>query len=373
MDIDRIKASTEEVTRNYFQLAGTAWLSTAFMTGNPLAGKFGRFCFEKAKKPEESEWYSPNEVVYEGHKVALRKFNKSSKGNPVIFVAPEAGHDSQIVDYGPGQSLVECALENYSGDVYVMDKLPATSEHTNYSIDDAVQSIKGCVEALGEPINLIGLCQGGWQSAIYTALFPQDVKSLTLAAAPIDFHEGNAKISKIAETLPLSFYESMVNIGGGNMPGAYIVHGFMMMNAVDRFINDDLNLYNNVDNTVFTERHHKFNSWYHRTQPVPGKMYLQIVKKLFKENQLVKGELEVLGKKVDLSQIHHPLSLIVGEKDDITPAPQLLAVKEYVNSQEITTVTAPAGHIGVFMGRRVVKDYWPAILENLPRKKSDLS
>ncbi len=365
MDIDSLKANTEALARNYFQMAGTAWMSTAFMTWNPFAERFGRYCFEKAKKPKEPKWYSPNKVVYEGHKVALRKFTAGHKGNPAIFITPEAGHDSLIVDYGPGQSLVACALKNYSGDVYVIDKLPATSEHINYSLDDCIRSVKACVSAIGEPVHLIGLCQGGWQSVIYTALFPADVKSLTLAAAPIDFHAGNAKIAEIADTLPMSFYESMVDTGGGNMPGTFIVHGFMMMNAVDRFLGDDLKLYNNIDNQAFTKRHHEFNSWYHRTQPVPGKMYLQIVKKLFKENRLVKGELAILGETVDLSKIDHPLTLVVGEKDDITPPPQLLAIKKYVSSKHITAVTAPAGHIGVFMGRQVVKEYWPTILGNL--------
>lgn len=154
----------------------------------------------------------------------------------MIVVPPEAGHDSLIVDYGPGQSLVESALTNYPGDVYVMEKLPATFRDTGYSIDDSILALNAAIDTIGEPVNLIGFCQGGWQSAIYTALFPEKVLNLTVAAGPIDFLAGDAKISAMAESLPMSFYEQMVMMGGGNMPGSFIVQGFMMMNPVDRFM-----------------------------------------------------------------------------------------------------------------------------------------
>ncbi len=367
-----------KVCGGYMQAVGESCISFSnAMTFNPFWGPisdqlndYGRFLVEKWAPLEDPEWGTPNTVVYEGHKVALRKFNREHLGNPVILVAPEAGHDSHIVDYGPEQSLVQCALDHFGGDVYAVDKLPAGPKHTNYSVDDSIQSLKACVEAIGEPVHLIGLCQGGWQSAIFAALFPEDVKSLTLAAAPIDFHAGDALVTQWACSLPFSLYQQMVRIGSGNMPGCYIVQGFMMMNPYDRFVGDDMDLMANIADPVFIERRRQFAQWYYRTQSVPGTMYLQVVDGLFRNNRLIKGELEILGRPVDLACITQPLFMVAGQKDDITPAEQLFATEQFVRSKDVHKAVVPAGHIGVFMGKQVVRDYWTNHFSALSEIKS---
>jgi poly(3-hydroxybutyrate) depolymerase len=327
--------------------------------------KYGRFLTEKGMHIGPSRWHTENQVVFSDHKVALRKFNENKIGNPIVFVAPEAGHNSQIVDYGPEQSLVECAKNYYAGDIYVAEKLPAGPRDTEYSLDDSMKALYACINYIGEPVNLVGLCQGGWQSAIFTALFPESVKTLTLAAAPIDFQKGDGPIKEWVASLPMSYFESLIGSGNGNMPGSLIVFGFMMMNAADRFFGDDILLYKHIDDPEFISRRKRFDSWYKLTQSVPGKLYRETVKSLFIENKLVKGDLVILGRKVDLSKINQPVYLIAGTKDDITPPAQLFALKDHISSPPVTEMMVRAGHIGVFMAKNVIKDYWSPLLTEL--------
>jgi poly(3-hydroxyalkanoate) synthetase len=326
---------------------------------------YGSFLVESNRPIESGPWMSENQVVHSDLKVALRKFNKDEKGNALLLVPPEAGHNSQIVDYGPAQSLVQCALENFDGDVYVVDKLPAGPEHAPYSIDDCIRSLDACIQHIGKPVHLVGLCQGGWQSAIYTALFTERVKTLTLAGAPIDFHAGDGVITRIAKFLPMSFYQAMVSMGGGCMPGAFIVAGFKLMNAVDRFVGDDVKLFQNINDPQYVERNRRFSNWYAYTQPLGGRMYLEVVDYLFKQNLLVKGMLKILGRTVDLSRIYQPVFLVAGTKDDITPPAQLFALRDYVSSELIEERLAKAGHIGVFMASDVIKMVWTDIFKRL--------
>ena len=370
LTLDQLMMNTDGLRRDYSKLVSGFISFSNIGKWIPEMERLGNYLDVKAEEPLLAEWYTPNEIVYQGYKVALRKFNSDLKGNPLVVVAPEAGGDSLIVDYGPNQSLVECALEVYPGDVYAVQKLPATDEHTEYTIDDSIRSLQACIDFIGEPVNIIGFCQGGWQSAVYTALFPKDVKSLTVAAGPIDFHAGDAEIAKMTFTLPFSFYEMMVAAGNGNMPGSFIRHGFMMMNAVDRFLGDDLALYNNLENRGFVDRQHQFQSWYQRYQPVPGKMYLQIVKNLFNQNKLIKGELKLLGRNVRLENIGQQLVLVGGAKDDITPVDQVMALKKYASSKNVSEIVVPAGHIGVFMSKSVIKNFWPSILKVLGTDQS---
>jgi len=214
-------------------------------------------------------------------------------------------------------------------------------------------------------VDLIGLCQGGWQSAIYAALYPEKVNSLTLAAAPIDFKAGCGKIQCYAEMYPMSFYESMVLSGGGTMPGDYLKLGFKMLNPLDRFFLDYSDLYRHMSDSEYLEKSRKFRNWYEYTQNLPGKMYLQIVKELFKDNGLVKGTLRIMGTRVDLRAIKCPLFLIAGEKDDITLPEQLFNIEKYVRSKKIIKLVAPGGHIGVFMGRKTLEDYWPRVFHEI--------
>lgn len=385
MSIDTFLFNWSKVSGDYLQTVGESYIAFSdFMALNPFFNsiaqdykKYGRFIIEKGKPLETPTWFTPNQVVYEGHKVALRRFNPEKRGNPILFVAPEAGHNSLIVDYGPDQSLAQCALRYFSGDVYAVDKLPAGPEHTAYTIDDSIQSLKACIEAIGEPVHLVGLCQGGWQSAAYSALFPADVKTLTLAAAPIDFHAGDALITQWACSLPMSYYQQMVQMGNGNMPGCLIVQGFMLMNPYDRFVGDNVDLLSNIADPVFIDRHRRFAQWYYYTQAVPGAMYLQIVDNLFRQNRLIKGELEIFNQHVDLGRITQPLYLVAGQKDDITPPPQLFAAEQQVQSEYVQKQIVSAGHVGVFMGKQVIRDYWsnhfPKLKATKSRKKNKLS
>jgi poly(3-hydroxyalkanoate) synthetase len=354
------------MTGTLYDMLATAMRLNAFTQtlAAPVAD-YASFLKEKAAPISDRPWLSDNEVVARWPRIILRKFKEGEKGHALLLVPPEAGHNSQIVDYGPEQSLVQCASDNFRGDVYVIDKLRAGLEHATYSIEDSIHSLDLCVRSIGEPVHLVGLCQGGWQSAIYAALYPERVKTLTLAGAPIDFHAGDGIISEWARMLPISFFQAMVAMGRGRMPGAFITTGFKMMNAFDRFIGDDMNLYDNINDPGYVERYRLFKQWYEFTQPIGGQMYLEVVEQLFKENKLVKGLLEVMGRKVDLSHIYHPLYLIAGTEDEITPPAQLFAMGKHVSSTVIEEKLAEAGHIGVFMKNPVIKEIWSDLFGRL--------
>ncbi len=311
------------------------------------------------------KWTTENSIKLELPNVILRDFSVGKDEDAILIIAPQAGHHSCIADFGRGQSLVEAALKAGKKSVYATEWKGATLERKNETIDDFILSMRECIKSINSKVTLIGLCQGGWQSAIYTALFPAEVNCLVLAAAPIDFQAGNSKIGKCTSLFPLSFYQSMVIMGGGLLYGKFLLTGFKMLNPVERYCGDYFDLFFNVADDIYLERNRKFRDWYEYTQSVPGDFFLQVVEDLFMGNKLIKGELTILGKKVDLSIINQPLFLIAGEKDDITPSDQLFNIEYYVSSESINKYTLPAGHIGIFMGRKIIDNYWPKIFEEI--------
>jgi poly(3-hydroxybutyrate) depolymerase len=311
------------------------------------------------------KWTTKNRIKLELPQVILRDFSVGQDEDAIFIISPQAGHHSCIADFGHGQSLVEAALKAGKKSVYVAEWKSATLERKDETIDDFILAMRECIKSIDSKVTLIGLCQGGWQCAIYTALFPEEVNSLVLAAAPIDFHAGNSKIGKCTSFLPLAFYRSMVMMGGGLLDGKFLLTGFKMMNPLERYCGDYFDLFFNISDDSFLERNRKFRDWYEYTQCIPGEFFLQVVEKLFIDNKLIKGELEILGRKVDILKIYHPLFLIAGEKDDITPGDQLCNIEHYVSSTIINKYMLPAGHIGIFMARKIIDNYWPKIFAEI--------
>jgi poly(3-hydroxybutyrate) depolymerase len=84
---------------------------------------------------------------------------------------------------------------------------------------------------------------------------------------------------------------------------------------------------------------------------------------LFKENRFAKGEFVGLGRRLSLKDVKMPLYLLAGETDDITTREQVFNAEALVGipQTEIVKKLVPGGHIGLFMGTRVLAEVWPEI------------
>jgi poly(3-hydroxybutyrate) depolymerase len=339
----------------------TGWL-------RPIAEQIDRqrrFLREVVGRPgPEPNWTTRNEVILRHPAYRLRDFGGTEGGSlrPVLVVPPEV-NQSYIVDFKPGQSLAAKIREAGFCRVAALDWLTATAETRDRDVDDSIASILECIEALGGRVHLIGLCQGGWESAIAAALAPAKVESLTLVAAPIDFHAGEGMIKWLSASMPMAAYRTLVALGGGVMKGEFISSGFDSLLPFDRYFLKYLSLWNHLDEKDWMERFRDINDWYRSPKDLAGPMYLRCVRELFKENRLIQGRLEVLGRKVDLSAIKCPLALVAGKRDHITPPPQVWAAERVVGSGRTLRVETPGGHVGSFMGRRELNEFWPGLLD----------
>jgi poly(3-hydroxybutyrate) depolymerase len=313
---------------------------------------------------DKPEWQSENVVVYETNALKLRQFTPLRTGSPLLILPPQAGHHSCIADYAlPDQSLVALCEQHTDSTIYAVEWKSADISRCHETIDDLVKQVRQCIHFIGCNVHVIGLCQAGWLASIYTALFPDDISSLILGGAPIDFTAGGGKIQDMVQSLPLAFYASLVQMGNGVMKGRFIVDGFKNMHAYDRYIGDYLKLYTNLDNRAAVQRSRKFRTWYEYTQDLAGAWYLQAVYELFKRNRLVRGKLKVMGKCVRLEKITCPVVLVAGENDDITLEPQLFNMENHVSGPVWKIMIPKCGHIGLFMKKDALENYWTHALD----------
>ncbi len=214
----------------------------------------------------------------------------------------------------------------------------------------------------------MGDCQGGWLAAIYAALHPERVHTLTLAGAPIDFHAGESVIASstraMAGALGLAPYKALVRMGGGNMPGAAVLANFIAIQPQSE-VSRQLQLLENIDDAGHVERYRVFEDWFKHTQDIPGAFYLWLVEHLFQRNELISGDLVIDGRRADLANITCPLFLLAGSADHITPPAQLFAAADAVGTPagQVTRRTAQGGHLGLFMGRDALREDWPPLMD----------
>jgi poly(3-hydroxyalkanoate) synthetase len=228
------------------------------------------------------------------------------------------------------------------------------------------------VEHCGGPVNLVGDCQGGWLAAIYAALNPTKVHTLTLAGAPIDFHAGETPIGASSRVLTQRFgqlpYRAMVAAGGGNMPGSFVLGGFIAIRP-EAEITKHVDLLRHLDDDDAIARYEAFEDWFKHTQDIPGAFYLWLVEHLFAGNELTRGELVIDGRRVDLGAIDCPLFLLGGAADHITPPVQVFAAADHVSTppERVVRRTAPGGHLGLFMGNQALRHEWPPMMAEVAR------
>ena len=341
-------------------------VATMVKTGVDLTKRNMRFLAEDEKIHHELHpaLATHNQPLLDLRTMTFRDYSaEHADGLATIVVAPYAGHSAMIADYQPGQSLMETLREHGVQRLFLTDWKSATPDMKDLEIDQYLAELNACVDEVGGRANLVGLCQGGWMSAMFGARFPHKVASLVLAGSPIDTDAGHGPIKKMAHDTPTSAYEDLVKMGSGLMLGRFMLMGWKNMHPDEHYFKEHVDLYQHIDDPVYRKKEEAFASWYENPINLPGRWYMQAIEQLFKKNRFAKGKFVALGHTLNLKTVTCPVYLLAGESDDITTPEQVLHARKYLGTpaEQITDRTVPGGHIGLFMGSRTLKDAWPDI------------
>ncbi|MEJ3658722.1 alpha/beta fold hydrolase [Actinomycetes bacterium KLBMP 9759] len=363
-------ASTARTATALVERSG-ALLAQALTTPPPVSAVRGLLWWNAVLDRRPPRWHTPAETVFTTPFARLRDVTAPEEATadvvPTLVLPPQAGHSSHVVDFAPAQSQLRTIAAAGLSTLYVLEWRAATTATRDVTIADYVEVVDRSVRHMGGRANLVGDCQGGWLAAIYTALHPERVHTLTLAGAPIDFHAGESVVASstrvLTGALGLAPYRALVALNGGTMPGAAALANFIAIQPQAE-LSRQLDLLLSVTDAAHVARYQAFEDRFKHTQDIPGAFYLWLVEHLFHGNELVAGTLEVAGRRVDPSAITCPLFLLAGATDHITPPAQLFAAATVVGTplRDITLRTAAGGHLGLFMGRDALRDDWPALM-----------
>jgi len=314
---------------------------------------------------QEPAWTTTQAIALELPTVRLRDFttDRHKAGFPALLCAPFALHGAMVSDLAPGHSLVAALRAVGLSRLFVTDWRSATAETRYRGINDYLADLNVLIDHIGAPVDLIGLCQGGLLALIYATRFPDKVRKLVLAGAPIDIAAAPSDLSRFAEASPTELFYELVRLGDGIIPGRKVLKFWAPSEVKADEIRQLLQSEAELGSADFARLEGQFRDWYAWTLDLPGTYFLETVEKIYKRNEVARGRFVALGQRIDLAKLRAPLFLFAARDDELVAPAQLFAAEHLVGTapRDLVKATAPCRHLGLFMGRRILSDIWPGI------------
>ena len=313
----------------------------------------------RAPDREPLAWTTPNAVVLQLPTMRLREFSRGNRTQPPVLVcAPYALHGAVIADFAPRHSLVEALQKDGVNRIYVPDWRSAVPDMRYLSIDNYLAELNVAIDEIGAPVDLVGLCQGGWLSLVYAARFPGKVRRLVLAGAPVDVSTPS-ELSKMVAAVPQPAFEQMVQQGDGLVSGEHMLRFWNTpFSRRDAEAVLQRNLGDGSDEAqMLLDR---FERWDRATLDLPGIYYLEVTDRVFRQNLIAEGRFVALGRRIDLAEVRVPVFLLAGADDIVVPRDQAFATAPLLGTRPawLERACEPCGHLSLFMGRGALSHSW---------------
>lgn len=314
---------------------------------------------------------TPKTAVYNEDKLTLYRYDRETEASfktPVLIVYALV-NTYKMLDLQPDRSYIKNLLNN-GLDVYLIDwGFPAKGDRY-LSIDDYVNGyINNCVDYIRkkhriEKINILSICQGGTLSVIYSSLYPNKIKNLVTHVTPIDFDTNDGLLFRWSKDMD---FDKLVEGNNGLIPGEFLNQGFDMLKPMMK-VQKQQALVNALDDKDKLLNFLRMEKWISESPDQAGECFRQFMKDLYQQNKLVKGELEVGGKRVNLKNLTSPLLNIYATEDHLVPPAATKPLNDYVGSSDKELYSFKGGHIGVFVGGKSQKELAPAVVEWLRKR-----
>lgn len=309
---------------------------------------------------------TPKEVIWTKNKTKLYHYisDAPKKHKTPLLMVYALINKPYILDLTKGGSLIEY-LVNRGFDVYLLDWGTPSIEDKHMKFDDYVLDYipravrKVMRKSNSDDVSILGYCMGGTMTSIFAALHPElPIKNLVFMTSPFDFEDTGLygamlderyfNIDKVVDTL-------------GVIPPEMIDFGNKMIKPMSNFYGPFVSLVDRADNDRFIHSFKLLQKWLNDGIPFPGEAYRQWIREFYQQNKLIKGELVIRGRKVNLENITANILNLSGETDIIAQPHQVEALMDVVSSEDKTYMNLPLGHTSITFGSKANKITYPTI------------
>jgi poly(3-hydroxybutyrate) depolymerase len=276
----------------------------------------------------------------------LRRFTKDvpDPGPRVLIVAPMSGHFATRF-----RGTLAALLPEH--DVHITDWIDARDIPVSagfFGLDDMVAHLMTCLEVLGPGTHMLAISQPAVATLAATALMAEDAnsarpRSLTLVAGPIDTRINPTREEALAKQLPLAWIERTAvdtvpagHSGAGRRvrPGAQQITSSVLSDLPRHLAAQTAQIRNlTLGDLTAAEAHQRLYDELRAVMDVPAELYLDTIRRVFREHELALGRLVWRGRPGRLEAIRDTALLVVeGERDETCPPGQTRALFSKVRS-----------------------------------------
>ncbi len=321
--------------------------------------------YKNLSKIEEVEIATaPRETVWQDGKVSLYHFTNEQKvatKTPLLIVYALVNR-WEMMDLQPDRSLIRRLLDQ-GIDVYLIDwgyvgiteRYKTMNDYINGNIGDCVDFIRKKHKV--EKVNILGVCQGGTFSLVYSALYPNKVKNLITMVTPVDFSKNEGLLFRWSRGMDI---DTIVDNFNGVVPADFLNISYDLLKPMGK-VKKFLNLSKIAENKAKLENFLRMEKWISDGPAQAGETYRQFIKEFYQQNKLFEGTFELDGEAVKLENINMPLLNIYAKADHLVPPACSIPLNDKVGSKDKQSYEFPGGHIGVFVGSRSQKDLAPTV------------
>jgi polyhydroxyalkanoate synthase len=309
---------------------------------------------------------SPKDLVFQEDLVRLYRFKprkETANAVPLLITYALVNRET-MMDLEEGRSLIHNLLD-LNLDIYIIvwgypsrvERYVTLDDYIDLYMDDCVDYVRK--EKGIDKVNLMGVCQGGTFSTIYTALHPEKIQNLIAMVTPIDFDTDDGLLNIWARYLDADLMVDAL----GNIPGDLMNLGFLMLKPYQLMMDKYIGLVESAKDPRVVESFLRMEKWIFDSPDQAGEAFRKFINEMYKKNSLIKGELEIGGRKVDLKKIDMPVLNVYAEQDHLVPPSSSKNLKNYISSKDVTTKSFPVGHIGMYVSSKSQKTLSPLIAD----------
>jgi polyhydroxyalkanoate synthase len=307
---------------------------------------------------------TPRQEIFRTNKSRLWRYeSRRTVRTPLLFVPNLGISRPYIFDLMPRGSFIE-HMTQQGFDFYLVDWGVFGEEDNGLTVEDAVTKIlprlaRKALESSGaSEMSVLGYCMGAPLSASFVATHPEfPLKNYIDMAGPIDF----AHVGLFGKWLDQRYFDVDKYVDTlGTIPADMVKMGFKLLKpTMDTSTN--LNLWWNLWNPDYVSGFNALNKWANEYLPFPGEFFRQWVRDFYQQNKLIKGELTMAGRRVDLREIRCPVLAVGAREDNIAPPACVKPLIDAVSTSDKEYVELPGGHISLIAGRGASVHCWPKV------------
>ncbi len=302
-------------------------------------------------------WSCEYEIVHEDWLFKLLHFRSKPKLKTPVLMCYAFINRPYILDLHARVSVVRRLLD--AGlDVWMIDWGYPKRADRYLTIEDYIDYIDFCIDEVREhcgidKITLHGYCLGATLSVIYTALNQEKIRNLVIQAPPVNFETDNTLAVWAKHIDPEKISRAL-----GNASGDLLNLAFLLVDPVRLIVGKYQSLLDNLENEKFVENFFYMDHWIFDSPAIPGKLYEEYITRWYHRNEIMRGEFEVKGRKVDIRKINVPTLVIVAERDHITPPEAAIPFFNAIASRDKKLLVSEKGHIGLTVSSSSHRKLW---------------